>query len=506
MTVINQQILSRILDDNKFADEIYTLFNSLIDKELEKDDDEIDFDFIEQCCEVINEIISTGKYNITKIVSLTNSKEFNEKIIKLGKKGLNSTFKILLVAAIILTSTISASAGLNMLNNKAEKEDTTKAQTSAALTSQIKETQANNNIEEIIELTDKSEIVKDAEEVYQGNQVLLEEVLDKVNGSRITYKSNATTQMVVTKNTLKDSNNTKFDEEAYIEKNCKNEPTCLNGDYHSYSSWEETKAPTCVALGEKKRYCTVCNNVQTCPVKATGVHNEAGSITPPCFYPNGQSEDGVYDAYCSDCGGVYYALIPYVKYVVVDNASFEYDGESHKPKVIAVLDRYKKEIPSNLYNVYIEYDENSLPYSSAKTKNCGNFYKLKIEFDVDNSNRETTILENSYGLNSSAYVIYEIKPKKPEFKGIAVSNGTIIPYWQGQSDNCDAYQIQYSKSSDFKNSKTVYVSGGKSNKKEISGLTKGDTYYVRIRGVNNYTQTYDCQYTFWSQVRKITVE
>lgn len=503
---INSKVLTEIFNDDKFENEIYQLFNALIDKELEKDDDEIDFDFIENCCEIINEIISTGEYDMNKIISLTSSREFNEKIVKLGKKGFNTTFKVLLIAAIILTSTISASAGLNMLTGKSTDENTTQPQNSTVQTSDLDETQQESQSSIEIDLTDKSEIVKSPEEVYQGDQVLLEEVLDNVNGSRINYKSSGITQMQVVKNTLKTSSNASFDEEAYVEKNCKNEPTCLNGEYHNFSSWEETKTPTCVDLGEKKRYCTVCGEVQTCPVKATDIHNETGSLIPPCFYPNGQSEDGVYEEKCNDCGGEYYALIPYVKYVVVDNASFEYDGKSHKPKVIAVLDRFKKEIPSNLYNVYIESGENVSPYSSAKTTECGNFYKLKIEFDVDNSNRETTLLENSYGLNSSAYVVYEIKPKKPDFKGIATGNGKIIPYWQGQSDNCDYYQIQYSKSSDFSNSKTVKVSGRNTSSKEITGLNKGDTYYVRIRGINDYAQTADCQYTFWSSVRKIVVE
>lgn len=505
MLTIDSKVLTEIFNDEKFENEIYQLFNSLIDKELEKNDDEIDFDFIEQCCEIINEIISTGEYDMSKIISLTSSKKFNEKIVKLGKRGLNSTFKIMLIAAIILTSTISVSAGLNMLSDKNTKKE--EDQTIISEVSQENTTQTESKTEKNkdTKLEDKSELVKNAEGVYSGSKELLEEVLDKVNGSRIDYKSNGITQMKVIKDTLKTSSNASFDEEAYIEKNCKNEPTCVNGEYHSYTQWVETKAPTCVDLGEKSRYCTVCNDTQTCPVKATDVHDESGTLIPPRFYPNGQSEDGEYQIICNVCKGEYYAQIPYVKYVVVDNASFEYDGKVHKPKVIAVLDRYKKEIPSSLYNVYVNDGKNTVGYSKANTNKCGNYYKIMIEFDVDNSGRNSTTLDNSYGLNSSAYVVYEIKPQKPDFKGVATADGTIIPFWSGQSDNCDAYQIQYSKSSDFSNSKTLYVSGNKTNSKEIKGLDNGTAYYIRIRGVNNNTQTYDCQYTFWSAVRKIVV-
>lgn len=508
MVSINKKILTDIFDDKKFEDEIYDLLNQLIDQELEKDDNDIDFEFIDNCCEIINEIISTGEYNISKIISLTETKDFNEKIIKLGKKGLNSTFKILLIAAIILTSTITASATLNLLSGSTLNNNETTSpvsQTAVSEKNDIKQEHSDENKE--IELVDKSVLVSAGETTYSGSQQLLAEVGDvMMPSSRINYKSKGITKTEIIKDTLKTSENTKFDEEAYIEKNCENKPDCLNGEYHNYGGWTETKAPTCVDLGEKQRQCSACGKTQTCPVKATGIHDCSGELIPPSFYPNSQSEDGYYKEYCNVCKGELYEAIPYVKYVVVDNVSFEYDGKVHKPKVVAVLDRNKREIPSYLYNLYIIDGEKRQSYNSAKTINSNSYYQLIVDFDVDKSGKETSFLENSYGANSTAILIFEITPQKPILQGIATGNSSIIPFWKSQSSLCDAYQIQYSKTSDFTNSKTVYVNSKSATKKEINNLEKGEIYYVRMRGVNNYAQSYDPQYTFWSEVRKITVQ
>ncbi len=66
------------------------------------------------------------------------------------------------------------------------------------------------------------------------------------------------------------------------------------------------------------------------------------------------------------------------------------------------------------------------------------------------------------------------------------------------------YQIQYSKSKTFSSgNKTVKVSGAKKVSKAISKLTKGKTYYVRIRTYKTVSgKTY---YSAWSSKKKVKI-
>ena len=62
------------------------------------------------------------------------------------------------------------------------------------------------------------------------------------------------------------------------------------------------------------------------------------------------------------------------------------------------------------------------------------------------------------------------------------------------------YQIQYSTSSKFsKNCKTVKITKNSTTSKTITGLTKGKTYYVRIRTV------YGSFYSSWSKAKKVKI-
>jgi hypothetical protein len=65
------------------------------------------------------------------------------------------------------------------------------------------------------------------------------------------------------------------------------------------------------------------------------------------------------------------------------------------------------------------------------------------------------------------------------------------------------YQIQYSTSSKFKSAKSVTVKGSSSVSKTLSKLTKGKTYYVRIRSYKKAgSKTY---YSAWSTSKKVKV-
>ncbi|MCC8138303.1 MAG: fibronectin type III domain-containing protein [Clostridiales bacterium] len=67
------------------------------------------------------------------------------------------------------------------------------------------------------------------------------------------------------------------------------------------------------------------------------------------------------------------------------------------------------------------------------------------------------------------------------------------------------YQIQYSTSSSFKNSKTTTVKGYSNVSKVLSKLTKGKKYYVRIRTFYR-TGSGTIYYSAWTSKKAVTVK
>ena len=71
---------------------------------------------------------------------------------------------------------------------------------------------------------------------------------------------------------------------------------------HSFTDWNVTVEPTCVAEGRQNRYCTVCGfaEAETLPIDPnhhTGNTEQHGEVAPTC------TEDGKKaDTYCADCG------------------------------------------------------------------------------------------------------------------------------------------------------------------------------------------------------------
>jgi len=83
------------------------------------------------------------------------------------------------------------------------------------------------------------------------------------------------------------------------------------------------------------------------------------------------------------------------------------------------------------------------------------------------------------------------------------ASGKMTVRWSKRS-GVSGYQIQYSTSSTFaKGNKTIKVSGASKSSKVISKLTKGKTYYVRVRTYKTSSST--TYYSGWSSTKKIKI-
>ena len=74
----------------------------------------------------------------------------------------------------------------------------------------------------------------------------------------------------------------------------------------------------------------------------------------------------------------------------------------------------------------------------------------------------------------------------------------------GKNAKATGYQIQYSLKSSFSGKKIVKIAKKTTVKKTVAKLTKGKTYYVRIRSVKKVSgRTY---YSAWSAKKKVKVK
>jgi len=105
-----------------------------------------------------------------------------------------------------------------------------------------------------------------------------------------------------------------------------------------------------------------------------------------------------------------------------------------------------------------------------------------------------------YGAYSSAKGLYRLaKTSISSAKATASKKVTI--QWK-KNAAATGYQLQYSTSSSFSSGvKTVKITSASTLKKVVSGLTKGKTYYFRVRSYKTVSgKTY---YSSWSVKKSV---
>lgn len=493
MITINKEIMVKVLDDKTFKDEVCELLNRLIDLELDKKDSEIDFDFIEECSRVIILVQNNEDLFNKELEDIFANDEMIKKMKKFGRKGISTSLKVILIAAVLLLSTITANAAVNEFTGKsiienlasASEEDTTVLSDETTTVHEEEATSAHITTQKPV-LKDDSFLFrkktphKKADGVYIRKENSDSSVIS--HGKEIKYKKKGTAP----KKTLEFHIKSEFDEEDYLATEY-GIPYCelTQNNRHDFTSWTVTKNPDCSNFGEKERICKVCSSKQICPVAATGNHkgNLISSLEKASIYNTGRC---IYE--CSNCDAVIEKKISSPKYVLLDQDEFYYNGKKQQPKVIAVLDSDGYEIPAKYYKVR---------YFSDTSKNCMYAYSVIVDFDCDY-------------FDESIVANYNIYPMSNNLAGIDSQKGALIPFWNrnslSDSDNTTGYQIQYSMHSDFSSAKTVNAKGIDNLSVEIDNLKSNKTYYVRMR-VYYYDEIFmKNMYSSWSDVRCVEVK
>lgn len=142
MTKLNEDLLKKYFGYD-FEAECSELLNEIISDELSKPDDEADFDLIDECTEILVMLAKGESYNASEI--LASSETLINKINSKKRKISAKPFKILLIAAVIAATGISANAAVTNITGQSIIEHLTPFDSTTLATVENEETLLNDN-------------------------------------------------------------------------------------------------------------------------------------------------------------------------------------------------------------------------------------------------------------------------------------------------------------------------------------------------------------------------
>ncbi|MDY2960212.1 MAG: fibronectin type III domain-containing protein [Hornefia sp.] len=169
-----------------------------------------------------------------------------------------------------------------------------------------------------------------------------------------------------------------------------------------------------------------------------------------------------------------------IKSAKLSKSMFVYNGKNVKPQVVIVGENGEK-LNSNDYN--IRYPKNS--------KNVGK-YLIKVSFKGRYKNNKVKTLK------------YKICPKGTEIVDLRSRKKKLTIRWKKNRTQTTGYEIQYSVSSKFKNTKTVKIKSNRKTSLAVKKLKKGKRYNIRIR---TYSKTKGGMlYSSWSKNKRVKIK
>ncbi len=161
---------------------------------------------------------------------------------------------------------------------------------------------------------------------------------------------------------------------------------------------------------------------------------------------------------------------------------------------------WKKVAGANAYIIYrgstqIAAIKNSstVTYTDKKANTNGTKYTYKIIASASSTGRSTL---------SKSVTTYRVA--RPAISTVTNSGAKKMTVKWGKNARASGYQIQYSTDKTFKTgNNSATISGASTVAKAITGLTKGKTYYVRIRTFKTAGSTK--YFSAWSPVKNVKI-
>ena len=256
----------------------------------------------------------------------------------------------------------------------------------------------------------------------------------------------------------------------------------LHAQGHKYDDGKITQVATCLSSGIITYTCSECGTTikESLPKLS---HKYSTKTTKASLSKNGSIIKS-----CSVGNETSKTIIYYPKTITLSSTSYVYDGKVKTPKV-TVVDSDGKTISSSNYSV---------TYTKGR-KNIGR-YEVKIKFNGNYSGTKV--------------MTFDITPKKTNFTSVKSPNKLEIAAFWKKVKSISGYQIQLSKSSDFKsNVKTFDKPSSHENilftkNPKSSFLQSKKKYYLRIRTYKKikYNGKSVRIYSPWSKVKSVKVK
>jgi uncharacterized protein YkwD len=246
---------------------------------------------------------------------------------------------------------------------------------------------------------------------------------------------------------------------------------------HSYStSWTVDTEATCTATGSKSHHCTVCGDKSDVTTIAKTAHSYKATVVKPTVSAQGYTLHK-----CSVCGASYKDNYT-AKLIIMSGTkvsgiktSYVYTGKAIKPTVTVKKGSTKLTLNTDYTVAY---------------KN--NISTGKATVTVTGKGKYTGKITQTFNIIPKQATLSSVT--SPKTKNIKVT-------WK-KDTQATGYQVVYSTSSAFKSAKSVTVTSNSTVTKTISSLTKGKTYYVKVRSYK--TIGGKKVYGAYSTVKKIT--
>ena len=282
---------------------------------------------------------------------------------------------------------------------------------------------------------------------------------------------------------------------------------------HSYTS-KVTKA-TCTEDGAKTYTCSVCGDSYTETIKATG-HKYTSKVTKQATC----TEDGAKTYSCSVCGDTYTEAIKATGHKYVDKVvKPTYDaqgytlhtcsvcGDSYKDTYTAKLTRKSiaKAAVSGLSSKYYTgkaITQKPVVKLGSKTLKSGTDYTVSYKNNKAVGTATVTITGKG-AYTGTVSKTFKILPKKTTLKTAKSPKTRQLKVTYSKVSGVTGYQVTYSTSSKFTKATTKSVNV-KGTSKTISKLTKGKTYYVKVRSYKTVGKTK--YYSGYSAVKKVRIK
>lgn len=128
-------------------------------------------------------------------------------------------------------------------------------------------------------------------------------------------------------------------------------------------------------------------------------------------------------------------------------------------------------------------------------------YTVSYPSGRKNVGKYTITVKGKGNYSFTTRLTFKIYPPKTALTRLTAGSRSFTARWSRKTSQVTGYQLQYSTKSSFASPKTVTISKYSTTSKTVSRLTKGRTYYVRIRTYKTVGSTR--YYSGWSRALKV---